>query len=289
VTSRAKAPPNVSVLERWLTEWAKDEGVTAGRLRRRVAVVVVAAMLDDVKDDNGDRRFVVKGGSALEMRFGSKARTSKDLDAIYRGPLTEAVGTVERAVGIGWQGFAGRVVKVETVRVPGLPVQPVRFQVKLTYLAKNFITLPIEVAAPEGHALANVDAVTIAPLDPVGLPVPPNVSCLSIPYQMAQKLHACTDPLDGERPNERARDLADLILLADLLSDHRFPEVRAACVEIFELRARHGWPPTVAAPNSWGRLWELIVEEDGFPVTMLDDAVHQVRTLIERIDTARQR
>jgi hypothetical protein len=31
------------------------------------------------------------------------------------------------------------------------------------------------------------------------------VYCLSLRCQIAQKIHACTDPLDGDRDNDRAR------------------------------------------------------------------------------------
>lgn len=54
----------LSGLERWLGEWAAAEGVTAGRLRRFVAVAVVAAMVQRARDDEGRPLFLLKGGSA---------------------------------------------------------------------------------------------------------------------------------------------------------------------------------------------------------------------------------
>lgn len=283
--SRDRQPADRSHLQRWLTEWAGAEGVTAGRLQRRVSVLVVSAMLDHLRDDAGNHRFVAKGGAALEMRFGSRARTSKDFDTVYSGVLDDAVAEVDAAVAMEWNGFVGRVIRVGRVEVPGLQVQPVRFEIKLNYKGKPFATMPMEVAAPEGDALQRVDTVEVS-LDPVGLPVPPTVSCLSVRYQIAQKLHACTDPLDGQRPNDRAHDLADLILLEELLDDHDLGEVRSACVDVFAIRDRQPWPPALVAPPHWPALWNAIVEEDHFPVTALDDAVQRVRTLIARIGAA---
>lgn len=283
--SRDRQPADRSHLQRWLTEWAASEGVTAGRLQRRVSVLVVSAMLDHLRDESGNHRFVAKGGAALEMRFGSRARTSKDFDTMYRGAFDDAVAEVDAGVATEWNGFVGRVTRIGRVEVPGLRVQPVRFEVKLNYKGKPFGTVPMEVAAPEGNALQRVDTVEVS-LDPVGLPVPPTVPCLSVRYQIAQKLHACTDSLDGQRPNDRAHDLADLILLEELLDDDDLAEVRAACVDIFGIRDRQPWPPALVAPPHWPALWNAIVEEDRFPVTALDDAVERVRTLIERIDAS---
>lgn len=203
---------------------------------------------------------------------------------MYRGALDDAVAEVDTAVATEWNGFVGRVTRIGRVEVPGLQLQPVRFEIKLTFKGKPFSTVPMEVAAPEGDALRRVDTVEVS-LDPVGLPVPPTVPCLSVRYQIAQKLHACTDPLEGQLPNDRAHDLAHLILLEELL-DADLVDVRAACVDVFSIRDRQPWPPALVAPPHWPRLWNAIVEEDHFPVIALHEAVERVRALIERIDAA---
>lgn len=284
--ARSRQPGDRSHLERWLSEWAGAEGVTAGRLRRRVAVLVVSAMLDNQRDEEGRHRFVVKGGAALELRFGARARTSKDLDAVYRGVLDDAAGVVADAVAAPWNGFTGRVTRLGRIDAPGPVVPPVRFEIKLAFKGKPFATLPMEVSAPEGQALASVDAVAVS-LEPVGLPAPEFVSCLSVRYQVAQKLHACTDQLDGVRPNDRAHDLADLILLEELLAETDLADARSACVEIFTGRARQPWPPALVAPPHWARLWAALVDEERFPVEHLDEAVSRVRALIGNIEAAR--
>ena len=66
-------------------------------------------------------------------------------------------------------------------------------------------------------------------------------------YQVAQKLHACTEDC-GEQTNQRARDLPDLLLIDRLaINDTDLPTIRAACVEIFTGRAKHPWPPVMTA------------------------------------------
>jgi hypothetical protein len=283
---RGHEPTNLSNLERWLFEWAGAVGVSPGRLRRRVAVLAVAGMLDGLRrDDDDGPAFVVKGGSALELRFGFRARTSKDLDATYRGNVADAAGLVAAAVEVGWHGFAGRVVDVEEIAVPGMTLRPVRFKIKLAFRGKPYATLPMEVSGPEGGALDDIDTVVVAPLDPLGLPAPETVPCLSVRYQVAQKLHACTDPLDGE-PNDRVHDLADLMLLDELLTQDDLRAVHHACVDIFTLRNRQPWPPALTAADHWPGLWRRLVDDDAFPVESLDDAISHVRDLIIRIDAA---
>jgi predicted nucleotidyltransferase component of viral defense system len=57
------------------------------RLQRSVGVLVIAGALDGLRDDSGREMIAFKGGSALEIRFGLRARASKDLDGAYRGEL----------------------------------------------------------------------------------------------------------------------------------------------------------------------------------------------------------
>jgi hypothetical protein len=113
---------------------------------------------------------------------------------------------------------------------------------------------------------------------------------LSLRYQIAQKIHACTDPLDGQRANDRARDLVDLQLLALLLDEAAaatLPAVREACVEIFTSRARHSWPPAVTVWPAWPELYTAAaaaVADD--VVADVDQAADWLQAFVGEIDTA---
>jgi hypothetical protein len=74
---------------------------------------------------------------------------------------------------------------------------------------------------------------------------------MTIPWQIAQKLHAVTAVLEAPRGNDRAHDLVDLQLLEGLLSDTDLLSTRSACIAVFEARAQHPWPPRVAALPHW--------------------------------------
>lgn len=79
---------------------------------------------------------------------------------------------------------------------------------------------------------------------------------MSLRYQIAQKIHAVSEaPADG-RPNLRYWDLIDLILLRALLDEDLWP-VREACVQTFEVRGTHDWPPTLEVPDAWSEPYRV--------------------------------
>lgn len=272
-------------LERWIQEWADEEGETAGRLRRRIAVIALAAMLEATASKDGDPRFVFKGGSALELRFARQARVSRDVDLAFRGPIEDAIDLLRGAVQGGWGPFSARVRDPEPLTIPWVGVAGLRVDVALSYASRPFITLSLELVT---SAVDDVEHVVALSLDPVGLVGPQEIPCLSLRYQIAEKLHACSDPLDGVRENDRVWDLMDLMLIEDLTTvGAELGAVRAACVDVFEQRDRHTWPPVISPSKSWPLAWDRLVAEHDFHVTSLKDAVDRINALVGRIESGR--
>lgn len=116
-----------------------------------------------------------------------------------------------------------------------------------------------------------------------GLTGPVEVTCLSLRYQIAQKIHACTERFEG-RENERVHDLIDLLLLEELIEDDA--RVKEACVEVFELRTTHPWPPTLSVEPSWPEVYAGLVAEIDFPIADVAEAAARVQALIDRIAAA---
>jgi hypothetical protein len=269
-----RLPGDRGHLARLLDVWARDteKPVTSGRLRRLVGVTAIVQMLDGLKDEEGQERIAFKGGAALELRFGFRARASNDLDGAYRGEVSEAIDLIGEGLRRGWSGFTGRTTEGEPILGTGLALPPVRFRVKLLYKGRDFVTIPMELSPVEGRSLDQVEVLPAAvSLEPVQLSGAESIPFLPIRYQVAQKLHACTEDVGEERPNQRARDLADILLIEELaLDDDQVSGLRDACVEIFELRGKHPWPPTVVAWPDWVDIWGRLVETErsascGFP------------------------
>ena len=122
-----------------------------------------------------------------------------------------------------------------------------RLDVQLSFAGREWRTLQLEIAKPEADE-AELVPVAVGISD-FGLDSPERVACLSLRFQVAQKLHAVTEQ-PPDRPNLRFWDLIDLILLEALLDDDP-TRVRDAAVSIFETRNTHGWPPELIVPDAW--------------------------------------
>ena len=112
----------------------------------------------------------------------------------------------------------------------------------------------------------------------VGLEAPKPVRVMRADHQVAQKLHAVSEPA-----SERARDLVDLQLL-DKGEELDLAQVEATCVRLFEYRRQQAWPPTIVSGDGWATLYEAAVEDiDVLPD--VDDAVAWVNEFVQRIAT----
>lgn len=60
--------------------------------------MVLAAMLDRAHDTTGQPLFLVKAGVAMELRFGTGARATKDLDLTYRADAEHMLDRLDEAV-----------------------------------------------------------------------------------------------------------------------------------------------------------------------------------------------
>ena len=111
--------------------------------RTLMANVVVAQMLPD---------GVVKGGSAIKMRFGdAKTRFTTDLDTATASDPEAYAEALGAALAKGWEGFTGRIVEREPAQPKDVPPEYVMrpFDVKLSYSGKPWCTVPLEVGHNE--------------------------------------------------------------------------------------------------------------------------------------------
>lgn len=282
-------PSNLTSLRARLRNYARDVNSLEARVQRRLAALVVNEIFTSV-DIGAEPPVLLKGGTALDLRRRpAPARLSKDWDAAVRGDLDEFIAKARDQLAAGWAGFTGRIAREQTVQVPGLEAPPRRFEVKLSYRSKPFATVPVEISTTEAHADEH-DVLQVSEYDTIGIAPTVPVYCLSLRYQIAQKIHACTDPLDGQRTNDRARDLIDLQLLAALLTDAERPtlsSIRQACTDIFTSRDRHPWPPTVTVWPHWPSLYTVAAAEVRDDVAAdVDEAAQWLQCFIRDLDNA---
>jgi hypothetical protein len=207
---------------------------------------VISAVLDRVRDPDGESVFTLKGGAAIELRLGINARASKDYDAAFRDRGEDMLDALDRALSEDWGGF--QLQRTEPQEICN--THALRMDIRVAYKGRPWGTLQLEVAPAEGKSGQEIDRVPARPLDAVQLEGPERIACVSLRYQIAQKIHACTEVYADGRENDRFRDLIDLLLRA-LVANADLPAVREACVEIFALRAKHPWPAQVTVYPSW--------------------------------------
>lgn len=223
-------------------------------------------------------RFVLKGGIAIELRLHHRARATKDVDAIFFGEADALEKDLDEALSEPYAGFTFQRHEVEEFGDDRFR----RVNVKLFYRGRSWATLKLEVAQRES-AKIDAEVVTAIPLDEFGLLGPEMVPCLSTRFQIAQKIHAVTEQFE-DRHNDRFRDLIDLILLRGISEDRQ--PIREACVEIFEVREKHAWPPDLVVQYGWAERFPALADEMQFPIRNVDEAADQVRRFIDEIDAA---
>jgi len=282
MTPPRKPPHSVQVLQRWITEAERDTGVAVARQQRWVSYMVLAAMLDQIRDEDDQPLFLLKGGVALELRLGLQARATKDYDAAFRAEMADLLDHLDEVLRSGHGDFTAERTELEPVGTT--PAQ--RTTIKLSYRGRSWASVQFEVAPAEGALGHEIDRVAARPLDHLGLEGPDDVPCVAIRWQIAQKLHACTEIPADDRRNDRFRDLPDLVMLWALVDEHERPAVRVACEDIFRLRDQHAWPPTVAAFDHWPEPYRAMATEIDFPILDVRDAAAAVQAIVAELGTA---
>lgn len=249
------SPPNsVRSLEQRLRNLELSDGLVQRR-RVAMALVVVGQLLPE---------GVIKGGSAMALRYGQATRFTQDLDAARIADLQHFRSDFEEQLRIGWSGFTGRLLEKVAPRPLSIPpayvMQP--FEVKLEYLGRPWCTVSFELGHnelgdaenPEFHLSSHL----IELFNQVGLETPRPVAVMRIDFQIAQKLHAVS-----AWGSERARDLVDLQLLAaDSVLVRE--QTRETCVRLFDYRQQQSWPPVIQQGHQWSSLY--VAAADGLDV-----------------------
>ena len=277
----SEPPTSVRVLTKLVDTYARERGLAPKRVRDWISYMIVCGRLEGAGAVADGPRFTIKGAVAIEMRLPSTARATKDIDLVIDNlPDADLTVALRNALEGDYQSFAFRVKGEPYI----MPNNSVRVDVALDYRGRSWGTVQVDLSPREGES-TEVELVEALALEPFGLTTPGALPCLALRYHIAQKIHAMTEPpRDEDTPNERFRDLVDLLLIRELTSD--LAGVRAACVEVFRIRGTHGWPPLLDPPAFWQEPFTKLAQEVSLPGASLEDAVREAQTFIEAIDRA---
>ena len=274
----AKQPHNEHELELALTRLA-GSNIAAVEYRDIMAGVVLGQMLP--------AGTVVKGGTSMRLRLGpGNSRVTVDFDAARNIELDDYIKSLRSLLEVGWADFTGEVAIRKQGSPTGVPfeyvMQPI--DVKLAYRRHPWCTVRLEVSHNE---IGDADTVEMRELPQkikdifaaLNFPEPRPIPLMTIPFQIAQKLHGVT-----QRGSSRVRDLIDLQLIAES-EDVDYVATAVVCRRLFKYRKMHTWPPKVVKAEDWDGIYANQRGELRVAATC-DKAVAWANKLIERIDKA---
>jgi len=251
--TRYKTPAALRrALEDRLLALVRRDGGDIQRLRRQTAF---DRLLCRLFHEPG-APWLLKGGYAMELRIRA-ARTTRDIDLAVRhlpgGAKQWDEGAIrsllERAAGIDLQDGFEFTIGEPTMDLDAAPYGGSRYPVEAQMAGRRFANFHLDVSAGDVlrepfEILEGRDWMGFAGIAKAKLPA------ISREEQFAEKLHAYTLPRTG-RPNTRAKDLVDMLLLfdSDTIDPARLLENIKAT---FRRRGTHDVPLSLPPPlPSW--------------------------------------
>ena len=267
-------PQQVERLEKRLARVAREQGLDQERLRRWVSFLALCGVLERAMGEGILGSYYLKGGVALELRFATRARATRDLDLGLEGPRANRLDMLRRSLELGFDDFTFRV-KAQTRDME--QADTVRVNVAVSYRTRAWQTVEVDLGPAKTLEIDFV-APQVQGLAELGLPVTSPVRCLGLAEQVAQKLHACTAPHSAGR----ARDVLD-ILLVEMLGDIDYPRASAAARKVFKDRATHEFPPVFTMPAEWRPEVESLAVQLGFPKAGADEIEERFLAIVQRL------
>ena len=243
-------------LEDRLRSQSRSGGLPLFRLRKLVVFDRFLARLNVTSPD----AWVLKGGFALQLHFGVRSRTTKDIDLLMRNSSSPAWDMLRQAgaTDLGdWFAFEIGRPRAEALHDPGGK----RFPVHCLLDGRTFERFSVDVGTGDPileppEVLNTPDLFAFADIAPVPFPTYPLIQ------QMAEKVHAYTRKYEGAE-NTRVRDLVDILLIAGR-SPIDAGKLSAAIQATFEARASHALPAKLPEPPSkWGPSFRRSADELG--------------------------
>lgn len=201
LTPKAMEPPSARVLNSWIAQAEEKLGdeTRGGRLGWLVASSVAIAAVQRALDANDRQLFLLKGGTLLQHRLNAPARATKDVDGLVRGDLDDFFRVLEGVLMQPWGPLTLRRGEVEVINVPAKLIKPRRFDLILELRGVTWRRIQFEISADEAGIGNDCEAIEPPPLSGFGLPDPDVLVGIAMRFQIAQKLHAVSDPHGGDR------------------------------------------------------------------------------------------
>lgn len=196
-------------LEHRLSAISLSTGVPLIRLRKMVTFDRFLARLLHAQPE----AWVVKGGFALQLRLGDRARTTKDIDMLALSHTANITRALREAISVeigDWFAFEVNEPTQNVATTQG----GLRHGIQALLDGRTFEQFHVDIGIGDAvleavEYLNTPNLLDFVDVDPVRVP------CYPITQQIAEKLHAYTRPRkSGE--SSRVKDFVDMLLLAEL-------------------------------------------------------------------------
>jgi hypothetical protein len=261
---------------RILTQSAQGP-VSLVRLRKLVAFDRFLARLLAVQPD----RWLLKGGLALQLRLGHRARTTKDIDVLLRLARPEIGPFLLHAAELDLGDFFSFTVQQDPEPLPGPDAGGWRFFVTARVDSRVFETFHVDIGLAD-PVLEPAEILTTPPLLAfAGIP-PLTLPCYPLSQHLAEKIHAYVKQR-ASGANTRVKDLVDILLIATY-SPVAAPALHAAILATFAAQGS-GAPPTSLPdpPAAWPAQYRKLAQESGLAATTLLLAIMQARAFLDPV------
>ncbi len=247
-----------TALEQRLLTAAHAADLPVGRLRKLVVFERLLARLLIVAPD----RWLLKGALALDLRLGTRSRTTKDMDLARQDDEEAATTDLLAAQAIDLGDYFTFAIERTGRLDAALEGAAVRYRVAASLDGRPFEDVIVDIGfadlittAPE--TLRGPDLLRFAAIEPIIVPTVP------ITQHVAEKMHAYTRTYAGERRSSRVKDLIDLVLIRSMLAFDA-GSVRQALASTFTQRGTHPLPAVfLVPPTDWGPAYRRLAREVG--------------------------
>lgn len=199
-------------LETRLNERARNERADIQRLRRSVAFERLVARL---AADNG--KWILKGGTALEFRYATRARATRDIDIAYLNVpnIDLAINALEDALSDDPFGDFFEFVVTHRRLLSNIDSRGAvaRLRIDARLDGRTFELLVVDLVTSDAGTPAVEWILLPGALTFAGIEQS-SVAVIDLRVHWAEKLHAYLTRF-GDRANTRVKDLVDLVILVD--------------------------------------------------------------------------
>lgn len=256
-----------------LKNQAQREGAPLSRLQKQLVFERFLARLFH----NGDERWILKGGYALELRIPGHARTTRDLDLNVPPPLmTDLLQQLQHAATLDLGDYFEFIILAGATELAGPPLGGYHLRVEARIDGRRFDRFPLDVGQGDETVRSPDRVPAQINLEFAGLSTP-EFNIYPLEDHFAEKLHAYTTP---RKNPSRVKDLVDMLLLIELgLQPTRL--LHQSIKATFTRYARHDLPEVLPEPPpQWQTPFANLASEVNLPVSDPLEAYRQLQEFL---------